>query len=105
MPATASRVCSSTRIAISLSLPDRAWGGSPSGLDSRALPSRQRDDLLGGFVHRLSGIYIGQFSLLEQLASLNVVRPVQADHERNRRRDLFECGDQTPGDLVAAGDP
>ena len=90
MPATHRRVLSSIRTDIRRSLP-RLSGG-------------QRDDLLGGLVHRLGGVHVRQRGLLQQAPSLDVVGAVEAHDERNRRFDLLERRDQAVGDLVAAGD-
>ncbi len=70
MPATASRVFSSTRTDIRRC--------------PHALAGGQRDDLLGRLVHRLGGVHVGQRRLLQQAPTLDVVGAVQAHDERNR---------------------
>src|ERR1700730_9300217 len=88
IPATARRVRSSTRTAIS-SAPPRAGGRTlPSGPRSHSLGCREAPARLGGLFPRARRMHVRQRGLLQEPAPLDVVGPIQAHDERDGRPDL-----------------
>src|SRR5262249_22531902 len=57
---------------------------------SDLLPLRQGDDLLRRLVHGRRGVHVGQRRVRQDLAALDVVGAVEADHERDLRVELLE---------------